>query len=340
MTSSNTPHETLLQALITIRGRSAYVVPMTWKSGRALGNNGDALLHEVFYAILEALDVRLVTNPADAAVALVPPNGALLDTYAFPSILAQHLVGLKHLPLYIFPSSAYFREVDPAEMFRGRQAPTVWFLREANSLRHLQERWSVSLAGAGVELVLDHDVVASAGAGLANYFPANSPTAGYILVAARADREATTAALTHSPADNVPALPQRLARFAWRSLPESPLGTAIARRVKASSSAIQADRLLSRIPDEAWLQLGLEPRGPRALRTINVDVSSRKLATYSEYKQFIAGASVVVSDRLHVALPGALLGKPTLMLEAGYHKLGGVYERSLGDLPNVRYMER
>ncbi|WP_146237568.1 polysaccharide pyruvyl transferase family protein [Georgenia satyanarayanai] len=312
---------------------------MTWETGRPLGNNGDALLHEVFYSILAQLDIRVVEEPLQADIVAVPPNGALLDTYEFPRLVAERIAGLEHLPLYIFPSSAYFTVADPAELFHERSARTVWFMREANSLEHLTTKWGGSLSRANVELVLDHDVVASAGEELTGYFPIASGKS-YLLVAARADREASTTALASSSTSPAASLPHRIAKAAWRALPANRLGTAVARRARASSSSVQAARLLDRVPEATWSELGLEQRTLSSLRRLSLDVSSPKLATYDEYKEIIAGAAAVVSDRLHVALPSALLGKPTVMLEAGYHKLGGVYERSLAHLPNVRYVSR
>lgn len=45
---------------------------------------------------------------------------------------------------------------------------------------------------------------------------------------------------------------------------------------------------------------------------------------------------VVVTDRLHVAISGAILGKPVLMIDNSYKKLSGVYENSMRRFPAVR----
>jgi len=51
----------------------------------------------------------------------------------------------------------------------------------------------------------------------------------------------------------------------------------------------------------------------------------------------LAGFDHVVTDRLHTAVGAALLGKRVTMVEGSYYKLGGVYEQSLSDNPNVTY---
>jgi exopolysaccharide biosynthesis predicted pyruvyltransferase EpsI len=62
--------------------------------------------------------------------------------------------------------------------------------------------------------------------------------------------------------------------------------------------------------------------------------------SFDEYCALVRGASVVVTDRLHVAIPAALLGTPVELMDSGYHKLRGVYERSLADLPHVHLVDR
>ncbi|MDR0595543.1 MAG: polysaccharide pyruvyl transferase family protein [Puniceicoccales bacterium] len=45
---------------------------------------------------------------------------------------------------------------------------------------------------------------------------------------------------------------------------------------------------------------------------------------------------VIVTDRLHVAIASALMGKQVYMLDNSYGKLSGVYKHSMYHLPNVR----
>jgi exopolysaccharide biosynthesis predicted pyruvyltransferase EpsI len=61
--------------------------------------------------------------------------------------------------------------------------------------------------------------------------------------------------------------------------------------------------------------------------------------TFSTYLKLIINAEAVVTDRLHVAILGAILGKKVFLLSNVYHKNRGVYEYSLSSYPNVRYYE-
>ncbi|MEE6289263.1 polysaccharide pyruvyl transferase family protein [Georgenia sp. MJ173] len=290
----------------------------------------------MFGQILDDLKIRRTTLQM-AEVVVVPPNGALLDTYEFPWILRDALRQAPNLPVVIFPSSAYFPEVDPSFMFEGRPAATTWIMREGNSFRHLQSAWGESLTRVGVRLELDHDVVASAGKFLPTQFPSSGST-GYLLVAARLDRESSSSALSRgSGAEKLPSLKSRLKR-GWLKLPNSRVKTFIGRYAKRAELQKSGKLLESRLSKVAWQDLGITPDVVATLPRRYVDISSPQFATYREYGKLIEGATAVISDRLHVAMPAALLGKPTVMVEAGYYKLGGVYQRSLTDLPNVYYV--
>ena len=70
-----------------------------------------------------------------------------------------------------------------------------------------------------------------------------------------------------------------------------------------------------------------------------VDLSSQIFVTFEQYAKTIREASIVVTDRLHVALPAAIIGKQVYLVEAGYHKLTGVYQQSLKSMPNVRLVD-
>jgi hypothetical protein len=47
--------------------------------------------------------------------------------------------------------------------------------------------------------------------------------------------------------------------------------------------------------------------------------------------------AIVHTDRAHVAICAAMLGKETHMYPNGYHKVRGIYEQALADMPNVHF---
>lgn len=46
----------------------------------------------------------------------------------------------------------------------------------------------------------------------------------------------------------------------------------------------------------------------------------------------------IYTDRAHVAIGGAMLGKKVYLYQNNYHKIKGIYENSMADMPNVRLM--
>ncbi len=60
----------------------------------------------------------------------------------------------------------------------------------------------------------------------------------------------------------------------------------------------------------------------------------------SLFLSMIGGADIVVSDRLHVCIGAALLGKTVLMVDNAYKKLSGVYAQSLVGFSNIRIINK
>lgn len=308
----------------------AYIVPMKDNSGKVLGNNGDELMHRVFHKILDEFGIARVENAEDAGVLIVPPNGALLEMYSFPQLLADQIRNFRETPLVIFPSSSYFPGTDPSFIFEGRRAPTLWILRERNSLEHLTALWYQQLTECGVELALDHDVVASGHKFVPDII--GEVSAQLPLVSARLDKES-------SPVPSVPTVPRSASKLVVfqklvaARLPYGKVYTALARWVRKSALDRAGEHLVAIVESSSAEQQRID-------KANFVDASSPEYATFSEYTQMIANASTVITDRLHVGLPAAIVGKEVVLVEAGYHKLGGVYKQSLAGLPNVTFIHR
>lgn len=327
----NPKASSLLNILSKFRGCSAYVVPMEDSHGRPLGNNGDALMLRVFEKRLQQLEIAQVPQ-AKADIIIVPPNGAMLDRYQFPSLLTNKIASMKDLPLVIFPSSAYFRETNPSEIFSGGRSEVLWILREPKSFDHLTGRWGESLSQCRVELVLDHDVVASEGSEISEYFPAVEDR-GYVLVAARLDTESRFSSRTHVHAGRDRGL-LSLAKRAWLAAPQTTMQTRVNRLLAQPALAANGRALERQVSAEAARFL----REVWELPHVYLDVSSPRFCTYHEYREMIAKASAVISDRLHVGMPAGLLGKPTVISEGSYHKLRGVYEHSLAGIETMQFL--
>jgi len=81
----------------------------------------------------------------------------------------------------------------------------------------------------------------------------------------------------------------------------------------------------------------LESRG-NAVPHDNVDVSTLGSAGDGEVlPRLLRHVAVVHSDRAHVSICAAMLGKVTHVYPNAYHKVRGIYEYSLRAMPNVRF---
>lgn len=62
------------------------------------------------------------------------------------------------------------------------------------------------------------------------------------------------------------------------------------------------------------------------------------LRSYSSFVETISDSAVVYTDRLHVSILSAILGKETYLLPNSYHKNKSAYEYSLKRFPNVNFI--
>lgn len=312
-------------------GRAAYLVPLVDAQGKLLGNNGDILMHRVFQRILNDLDIRLTSAPNQADVLILPPNGAMLETYSFPELFGRRLQQLPDLPLVLFPSSALFPRHDPSSLFSGRRSKTQWILRERFSFDHLTRNWGAELKRNGVELSLDHDVVVS-GHRFVPEIVGTPLSADTWVIGARNDIEALPAYMTGGlPIRRHAGLNTSLTRLAL-SLPYGPWLTTSARIARRHRQIAMGEALMDRAPEEIRRQFR------SAGKVIYCDASAIQFATFEQYMAVIRRANTVITNRLHMGLPAAVLGKQVVLIEGSYHKARGVYQHSLRCLTNVFFV--
>ncbi len=313
--------------LARFAGARASVFDLRGRTGKPLGNNGDAIMHHAFQKKFD--DLNIVESATEPDVLIVPPNGALLDSYGMPRLLRDWLINQPDIPLVIFPSSALFNSWDPAEIFAGRTAETVWILREEHSFRHLMTNWGPSLSGVHVELHLDHDMVVTgrkhvvelvAGAGKDRAVQQSGLLVARLGVEGKDMRSGVVLGVSRR---------RKAAVNAYNRLPSDVLKRVVRRQVVRDSQRSANADLLARLPEDIRAEFGSLP-GRQGW-----DISDPTLVSFDNYLSCLAGAEVVATNRLHVALPAAALGARTFLVESGYHKLRGVYERSLVDVPNI-----
>jgi exopolysaccharide biosynthesis predicted pyruvyltransferase EpsI len=327
-----------LRSLLTPwRGRAGYLIEFVGPGSVPLGNNGDQLLGQVLVRVLRELGITLVRRPRDAEVLLVPPGGALLDRYQVPGLLARQLARLPDLPLIIFPQSSWFERDDPGEIFAGRRSPTLWISRERRSYDHLHGSWGASLARANVTLALDHDVALSGHAYVPEVLRAAAAPSerddGLLLVARLGVEAGRMDRAVARPVVRGAGL-RRIVAAGLRRLPVPALAY-IRHRTTREQQLAANERMLAEVTE----RLGPE-RLPTTMSPWCFDISDPSLASFGQFAQAILGASAVVTNRLHVAVPAAILGKRTVFVEAGYHKASGVYERSLQECSAMTFLRR
>lgn len=325
--------------LAPFRGKRAWLLPLSDEQGHTFANNGDLLMHAAFFELARQHGVQFVESSHDADIIAIPPNGALLDRFRAPSIVRDRLKPHGDKPVVVFPSSAQFLNSDPSELFRNRSAPTLWILREPYSYHHLSDQWGDTLREAGVALALDHDVVISGAEYVPKYFPSDklSHLYGPSLLVARLGVESkdirNSTQIVESYEDRAGSPLKRSAVAASRSLP-APLVRPL-RRISTFRRINDANsELLSALPRS------IQSRFDRKTQVSATDISDTSLASFSEYRRRIAAAQLVVTNRLHVAIPAALLGKETYLIDSGYHKLRGIYEHSLKGMDNITFVTR
>jgi exopolysaccharide biosynthesis predicted pyruvyltransferase EpsI len=82
--------------------------------------------------------------------------------------------------------------------------------------------------------------------------------------------------------------------------------------------------------------------GPRDLRKSQKRVFVGDISLLPKFREFlelIEGSRKVCTDRLHVAILAAILGKDTTLYSNSYYKNKGVYEYSLSSYPNVKFVD-
>jgi exopolysaccharide biosynthesis predicted pyruvyltransferase EpsI len=271
------------------------------------GNNGDRLIQMGMRELFRQLGIHPVATPGEADCILLNGGGAANDFW--PSGTAQVLQSyLKEFPdkkFVVGPSSFHFTRLDFASIVNATKAPLTLFCREHTSLGLLQKM----PLGAHVDVQLSPDLAFELRDSdfIAQQMEDLRET--HILCAMRKDCEGNAGLLTKTAAPWLPAVLRR------------PLSKLRDRLVAGKSSDI-----LSPILNE----ISSSQKSPVVYRDVSVSVP------FEEFCQQIRHSREIVTNRLHIAIFGSLLGKPVHLLPGSYHKITGVYDFSLKANPSVR----
>ena len=287
------------------------------------GNNGDRLILQGAYDALGKAGITPVASPLEAETIVITGGGGMIESSRRGiGGLREHLDRRPEQAVIVLPQSYKFETLDFAALFEGRSAPVTLFARERYSLEILM---GLDFP-RGVRIGLDHDLAFRLKSGPFIDRLRGSAASKHVLIVERADGEATTAA--RHTAIGVPAIN--------RFVP-APLKIALKRRIRAAQASRNAKtsdfvRTMSRRVQE------LHPE-TASLPVFASDISDPGNTDFEGFCRSIAEAAVVVSNRLHVGVLAAMIGKPTYVLSNNYHKIAGIAAYSMGGMDNVSFVD-
>ena len=299
-------HEAVLTKLKELGSQSVYFEPLG-------GNNGDDLIEMGAMCVMKYVGIKLVPTPEEAEVIVINGSGDLSYHPRSKPIedtrQASLLMRFRDKQVILLPSSS--TQVNAARMIdvlKDRKATTVLFTRDAISYGLLK-----SLEGPQVEVMLDHDMAFGLHGSKFIEELKKKTSSGPLLIVERFDTEGATKppAIYRTPVFFRSLIPSGLKNFIKKKTlgavhKGTPFISEATGKVKELFPAVQYNDIKA------------------------ADISLPQNHTFEEFADAVAGASVVVSTRLHVCVLAALLGKPFVAVQfEGGNKLSGVFKQSL-----------
>lgn len=300
------------EVLAGLRSSKVYFDPLT-------GDNGTRLIELGSRWLIADLALNTVSRPAGADVIVM--NGGIWNAHR-SSHVRRYTNECPGTPIVIMPTTYTTLPDLPPD-----HAPITLLVRDLPSLAVLEE-----MTDPLVEVSIDHD--AAFMIKNTEFFKdvkARRLRQDHVLVVERQDRESSTDLIISS----------ELFSPLSRSLKEKvPLGLRMAvkrpinrRRWQAKQATLQSTELVR--DGMEWLR----QNHPHLVQPVRpADVGLPDFYSFDEYVSHIAEASAVLTSRLHVAIFAGLLGKQVYLRPGANHKIPGVYEYSLKDLPNVHFV--
>lgn len=260
------------------------------------GNSGDVLLQKGLEMYLREKGFTLADHPRSADVVLIHGGGNVDDVwYSGIALLKDVVQRHPDKKVIVAPSTYHFFHTDFSKLFDGCTQEIHLFTRERNSLLRLQGMRLPS--SVHIDIAHDTAFLLEGTEYLSQLKKKNRPD--YTLFAFRTDRE--SAILPHESLPHIKSI--------WQKLVRAYQGRALKRFLKR--------------------ELG---NAYRNTKKIVVDIS---FSDFEEFVSCIAHADDIYTDRLHVGILGALLGKKVYLYRTKYDKIQGVYEQTLRFYPNV-----
>lgn len=288
------------------------------------GNHGDHLIELAAEQLLQDCGIGLVERAEDAELILINGGGGMAGRWPGMEIVLRYSQNHPHIPLAVLPSSFLFAAPQARELFAHRSAPIWLWAREKTSYQLLQ---SVRFNG-DVHIGLDHDLAFGlAGSGWLEEAEQSVQGPGrQLLLVERDDWEGPTDRSRPLSVGGLGFIPEDW-RNAVRRLLVAPLRN---RQDRDSLFRYAALELLSQngFADDRW-------------SVLCADISLAETGSFDDFVTAIAQAAAIVTTRLHVAIVGHLMERPTWLVEGTYHKCRAVYDYSMrgGNTQLVRWQD-
>lgn len=260
------------------------------------GNSGDVLLQKGLELYLKKQGFTLVDQAKNASIILVHGGGNIDDVWrAGTNLLKDILQKYPNKKIVIAPSTCHFSHTDFSAILHNSKQEVHIFLREENSFLRLQ---NMKLR-EGVHLyIADDTAFLLEGTGYLEELKRKS-NSDYTLFAFRTDRESAILPLE--------SLPHK--KSVWYIFKRVYLRWALRKFLKR----------------ELW----------SAYSHKKIRIVDASFADFDAFVSHIVHAGEIYTDRLHVGILGAMLGKKVYLYKTKYDKIQGVYEQTLRFYPNV-----
>lgn len=295
----------------------------SWSGKKALffrnrGNHGDYLIELGSLEVFKALELDLTDQPDEAEVIFLNGGGAFASGYFDHG--RAHLIDIARSypdrPVVVLPSSVY----SPPDSLhflpelKDRLAPLIFFTRERESFDRIQELECPPC----MQLHLNHDMAFYLeGSELLGKWRESS-CRNHLLIVERLDLEQST---------------KGHALVNWATRWSHQLGRKWLRRVVRAANLGKLKRTPFYLQAKNAYRASHNGKFPS--KTVYRDISHVRYNSFESFVETIAGAEYIATTRLHVAILGALLGKPVALQNRNldYNKIEPVFRHSLAQRP-------
>lgn len=260
------------------------------------GNSGDTLLQKGLELYLRHSGHTLVSSGAAADYILMHGGGSIDDVWhTGRDLLVQLLQTYRDKPVIVAPSTFHFSETDFDVLLKPFSQPIYLYCREPHSYQRLSQMNLPS----NVTVQVAHDTAFLLEGTAYLHELKKQCSQENTLLAMRTNRESNIVSFELHPHRHTP--------FEW---------------FKSQYSNWEIRRFLKNTIPEVYARKD----------TVIADPS------YEDYDRFlerIVTAREIYTDRLHVGILGAMLGKPVHVFPTRYDKVQGVYAQTLHQYKNV-----